>query len=245
MPLPSGSGGQGLAGGGDAGHGHGLELLFPELKGFEIAIDGNGDGDGDEFEDVVMEMIVCRKGDGKGQDKLPVVRYLPCISAFRPSELNGPAPPEWLAMFVHSDVPSVCIEDHNACCNICLEDFEDPPLALELQVDGVDCVDPMAEDDGTQASPRPLRQLICGHVFHEDCLPIFQNDDYDEAFECPACRAEVWTPLPDPEQFSFFPIEVDPRYFGRDSVFSDQRQTYDDYYDTLPSWGRIHQKLLE
>ncbi|KAF5371612.1 hypothetical protein D9758_003491 [Tetrapyrgos nigripes] len=165
--------------------------------------------------------------------KIPVVRYLPCISDFPPSELNGPAPPEWLAMFVHSDVPSVCIEDYNACCNICLEDFEEPPLALEFQVDAND-------DDGIQASTKPLRQLICGHVLHEECLPMFQSDDYDETFECPACRAEVWTSL----SFSLLSAEI-PRNAAHNSISSDRQETYDDYYDTLPPWEKIHRKLLD
>ncbi|KAF5342807.1 hypothetical protein D9758_013366 [Tetrapyrgos nigripes] len=168
------------------------------------------------------------------RNKLPVVRYLPCISDLPPSELNGPAPPEWLAMFVHSDVPSVCIEDHNACCNICLEDFEEPALAAEFQVDG--------SEDGTQATrPKPLRQLICGH---EDCLPMFQNNDYDdydfdETFECPVCRAEIWTV----SQFSLLSAEI-PRDTALNSTSSDQLQTYDDYYNTLPPWEKIHGTLL-
>ncbi|KAF5346925.1 hypothetical protein D9758_010099 [Tetrapyrgos nigripes] len=162
------------------------------------------------------------------RSKVPVVRYLPCISDFRPSEVNGSAPPEWLRMFVHSDVPSVCIEDHNACCNVCLEDFEEPPLELEVQVDG--------GDDGVQASPKPLRQLTCGHIFHEDCLPMFQNDDYVERFECPACHTEVWTS----EQFSL--LRVLP---GRNGVSSDQQQTYDDYFNSLPPWQKIYEGLLD
>ncbi|KAF5344608.1 hypothetical protein D9758_013890 [Tetrapyrgos nigripes] len=160
------------------------------------------------------------------RSKIPVVRYLPCIPDFRPSEVNGPAPLEWLAMFVHSDVPSVCIEDHNACCNVCLEDFEEPPLALESQVDG--------GDDGTQASPKPLRKLICGHVFHEDCLPMFQEDDCIGRFECPACRTEFWNS----EQFALLST-------GRDSVSSDQQQTYDDYYNKLLPWQKIQEGLLD
>ncbi|KAF5362957.1 hypothetical protein D9758_007111 [Tetrapyrgos nigripes] len=155
---------------------------------------------------------------GNLTNKIPVVRYLPCISDLPPSELNGPAPPEWLAMFVHSDIPSVCIEDHNACCNICLEDFEEPALAAEFQVD--------SGDDGTQASPKPLRQLICGHVLHEDCLPIFQNDDRDddETFECPVCRTEIWT---------------------SHSMSLDQQQTYDDHYNSLPPWQKLDANMLE
>ncbi|KAF5346924.1 hypothetical protein D9758_010098 [Tetrapyrgos nigripes] len=163
----------------------------------------------DKFAQLLGRLVALKEG----KNKLPVVRYLPCISDLPPSELNGPAPPEWLAMFVHSDVPSVCIEDHNACCNICLDDFEEPALAVEFQADG--------GDDGTQASPKPLRQLICGHVLHEDCLPMFQNDDYDdydETFECPVCRAEIWT--------------------------SPDQQTYDDYWDSLPPWQKMHENLL-
>ncbi|KAF5344582.1 hypothetical protein D9758_013887 [Tetrapyrgos nigripes] len=159
------------------------------------------------------------------RSKIPVVRYLPCIPDFRPSEVNGPAPPEWLAMFVHSDVPSVCIEDHDACCNVCLEDFEEPPLALESQIDG--------GDNGTQSSPKPLRKLICGHVFHEDCLPMFQEDDYIGRFECPACRTEFWNS----EQFALLST-------GRNSV-SDQQRTYDDYYKKLLPWQKIHEGLLD
>ncbi|KAF5346923.1 hypothetical protein D9758_010093 [Tetrapyrgos nigripes] len=149
-----------------------------------------------------------------------IVRYLPCISDVRPSKLNGPALPEWLAMFVHSDVPSICVEYHNACCNICLEDFEEPPLVLKLQVDGVGGVDLMAEDDAIQASPKPLRQLTCGHVLHEECLPMFQSYDYNSTFKCPACRTKVWTPLPNPEQFSLLSPKV-PCDTAHNNVSSD------------------------
>ncbi|KAF5346970.1 hypothetical protein D9758_010125 [Tetrapyrgos nigripes] len=176
------------------------------------------------------------------KSKMPLVRYLPCISDLPPSEVNGPAAPEWLAMFVHSDVPSICIEDHNACCNICLEDFEEPPLALEFQDGGSDDMDLMAEDDGTQASPKPLRKLICGHVLHEECLPIFQSDDYNETFECPACRTKVWTPSP--EEFSLLSAEI-PRNAAHNSISSDQQEIYDDYYGIILPWERIHQKLLD
>ncbi|KAF5346969.1 hypothetical protein D9758_010124 [Tetrapyrgos nigripes] len=176
------------------------------------------------------------------KSKMPLVRYLPCISDLPPSEVNGPAAPEWLAMFVHSDVPSICIEDHNACCNICLEDFEEPPLALEFQDSGSNDIDLMAEDDGTQASPKPLRKLICGHVLHEECLPIFQSDDYNETFECPACRTKVWTPPP--EEFSLLSAEI-PRNAAHNSISSDQQEIYDDYYGIILPWERIHQKLLD
>ncbi|KAF5340454.1 hypothetical protein D9758_013578 [Tetrapyrgos nigripes] len=194
----------------------------------------------DEFGQLLGRLMTVKER----RSKIPVVRYLPCISDFPPSELNGPASSEWLAMFVHSDVPSVCIEDYNACCNICLEDFEEPALALELlQVDGDD-VDLMAKDDRTQASPKPLRQLICGHVLHVRRLPaMFQGDNYDEMFECPVCRAEVWTSLPDPQQFSLLPPKI-PLEIARSSVSSDQRQTYDDYYNSLRPWQKIHENLL-
>ncbi|KAF5366197.1 hypothetical protein D9758_005782 [Tetrapyrgos nigripes] len=133
------------------------------------------------------------------KNKLPVVRFLPCNSDLPSSELNGPVPSEWLAMFVHSDVPSVCIEDHNTCCNVCLEDFEEPALAAEFQVDG--------GDNETQ----------------EDCLPMFQIDGYDATFECPTCRAEIWTSL---------------------SISSDQQQTSDDHHNNPPPWHKIDENML-
>ncbi|KAF5357705.1 hypothetical protein D9758_007534 [Tetrapyrgos nigripes] len=129
------------------------------------------------------------------RSKMPIVRYLPCIPDFPPSEVNGPAPPDWLAMFVHSEIPSVCIEDYNACCNICLEDLEEPPLAMP---DDGDDVDPMADDSGGRTSPKLLRQLPCRHVLHENCLPMFQSENYDEVFECPVCRTQVWAKLDEP-----------------------------------------------
>ncbi|KAF5357704.1 hypothetical protein D9758_007535 [Tetrapyrgos nigripes] len=94
------------------------------------------------------------------RDRIPVVRYIPCISD-SPSEFNGPVPPEWLALFVHSNIPSVWIEDHNASCSICCEDFQEPPLA-ELDELGLG-------DDGERGASQPvktLRQLPCRHVFH-------------------------------------------------------------------------------
>ncbi|KAF5346978.1 hypothetical protein D9758_010107 [Tetrapyrgos nigripes] len=191
----------------------------------------------DEFRQLLGRLVTIKER----RSKIPVVRYLPCSSDLPPSEVNGPASPEWLAMFVHSDLPSVCIEDHNACCNICLEDFEEPPLALELQVDGGDDVDLMIGGDGTQARPKPLRQLQCRHVLHEECLPMFRGD-YNSTFECPACRTKVWTPLSEP--FSLLSAEI-PRYAARNSV-SNQQQSYDDYYDSLslPPWQKIPQDLL-
>ncbi|KAF5341522.1 hypothetical protein D9758_012560 [Tetrapyrgos nigripes] len=176
----------------------------------------------DEFAQLLGRLVAVKER----RSKLPLVRYLPCIPDLQPSEVNGPASSEWLSMFVHSDIPSVCIEDYNACCNICLEDFEEPALAPEFQVDdGMDDVEP--EDDRT---PKPLRKLICGHVLHEECLPMFQNNNYDKMFECPACRTQVWTSPHDPEQFSLLSDE-----FPRDA----------NYYDTLPPWERIHQQLSD
>ncbi|KAF5364991.1 hypothetical protein D9758_008099 [Tetrapyrgos nigripes] len=57
-----------------------------------------------------------------------VVRYLPPTPGVPFGETPGS---DWLAMFVHSDVVSRCIEEHNASCVICLEDFEPPPLVEE------------------------------------------------------------------------------------------------------------------
>ncbi|KAF5346917.1 hypothetical protein D9758_010095 [Tetrapyrgos nigripes] len=182
----------------------------------------------DEFGQLLDRIVTAKER----RSKIPLVRYLPWISDIAPSKVNGPASPEWLAMFVHSDVPSVCIEDHNACCNICLEDFVEPALAGE--VDG--------GDDGTQASPNPLRQLKCGHVLHEECLPMFRSHDYNSTFECPACRTKVWTPA-DPEQFSLRSPKI-PRDAARNNVPSDQRQTYIDYWKSLPPWQKMHEDML-
>ncbi|KAF5364763.1 hypothetical protein D9758_009347 [Tetrapyrgos nigripes] len=186
-------------------------------------------GELDNFAKLLSRLVILKER----KNKLPVVRFLPCISDFPPSELNGPAPAEWLAMFVHSDIPSVCIEDHNACCNVCLEDFEEPALAAEFQVDGDD-------DDGTQGSPKPLRQLTCGHVLHEDCLPMFQIDGYDEMFECPVCRAEIWTSPPS----SPLSAEI-PRDSVLNSISLDQQQTYGNYYYSPPPWLKIDENSLE
>ncbi|KAF5346916.1 hypothetical protein D9758_010094 [Tetrapyrgos nigripes] len=194
----------------------------------------------DEFGQLLSRLVTAKER----RSKIPLVRYLPWISDLAPSEFNGPTSPEWLAMFVHSDVPSVCIEDHNACCNICLEDFEEPPLALEPQVDSGEDVDLMAEDDGIQASPKPLRQLKCGHILHEECLPMFQSHDYNSTFECPACRTKVWTPLKaDPEQFSFLSPKI-PRDAASNNVSSDQLQIYDNYWNSLPPWQKMHEELF-
>ncbi|KAF5346968.1 hypothetical protein D9758_010121 [Tetrapyrgos nigripes] len=193
----------------------------------------------DKFGQLLGRLVTAKER----RSKIPLVRYLPWISDIAPSKVNGPASPEWLAMFVHSDVPSVCIEDHNACCNICLEDFEEPPL-LELQVDGGDDADLMAEDDAIQASPKPLRQLKCGHVLHEECLPMFRSYAYNSTFKCPACRTKVWTPLKAaPEQFSFLSPKI-PRDAARNNVSSDQLQTYDDYWNSLPPWQKMHEELF-
>ncbi|KAF5355431.1 hypothetical protein D9758_006404 [Tetrapyrgos nigripes] len=213
-----------------------LVVVLPRIRQLMERVNeksGLGFREFDEFAQLLGRLVAIKES----KNKLPVVRYLPYISDLPPSEVNGPAPPEWLAMFVHSDVPSVCIEDHNACCNVCLEDFEEPALAGEFQVGG--------GDDGTQTSPKPLRQLICGHVLHEDCLPMFQNDDYDdsdsnEKFECPVCRAKVWTSPP----VSLLSSEI-PRDAALNSISSDQHQTYDDYYNTLPPWQKMHGDLLD
>ncbi|KAF5346912.1 hypothetical protein D9758_010111 [Tetrapyrgos nigripes] len=206
-----------------------LQRAMRKLMDLERVNQTNGFGpDLREFDELaqLLGRLVALK---ERENRLPVVRYLPCTSDLPPSEVNGPASPEWLAMFVHSDVPSICIGDHNACCNICLEHFEEPALASEFQVDGGDDVDPMA-DGGDQASPKPLRKLICGHVLHEECLPMFQSDDYNKRFECPACRTKVWTRLP--EKFSLLLAEI-YRDAARNSVSSDQQQIYDDYYNSL------------
>ncbi|KAF5346979.1 hypothetical protein D9758_010104 [Tetrapyrgos nigripes] len=183
----------------------------------------------DEFGQLLGRLVTAKER----RSKIPLVRYLPWISDIAPSKVNGPASPEWLEMFVHSDVPSVCIEDHNACCNICLEDFVEPALAAEFQVDG--------GDDGTQASPKPLRQLKCGHILHEECLPMFRSHDYNSTFECPACRTKVWTPA-DPRQFSFRSPKI-PRDAARNNVCLDQLQTYTDYWKSLSPWQKMHESL--
>ncbi|KAF5341544.1 hypothetical protein D9758_012558 [Tetrapyrgos nigripes] len=59
---------------------------------------------------------------------------------------------------------------------------------------------------------------------------MFQNDDYDKTFECPACHTQVWTSLHDPKQFS---------------LLSDEFPCDANYYDTLPPWKRIHQQLSD
>ncbi|KAF5346981.1 hypothetical protein D9758_010102 [Tetrapyrgos nigripes] len=201
----------------DLGRANQTNVLGPGLREF------------DEFGQLLSRLVTAKER----RSKIPLVRYLPWISDLAPSEFNGPAPPEWLAMFVHSDVPSVCIEDHNACCNICLEDFVEPALAAEFQVDG--------GDYGTQASPKPLRQLKCGHVLHEECLPMFRSHDYNSTFECPACRTKVWTPLK--AEFSLRSPKI-PRDAARNNVCLDQLQTYTDYWKSLPPWQKMHENLL-
>ncbi|KAF5349000.1 hypothetical protein D9758_012731 [Tetrapyrgos nigripes] len=105
----------------------------------------------------ILGMVKELEGE-KNQIPQPlVVRYLPPPPASDIS-FNSSPPPDWLAMFVPSEVPSICIEDYNACCNICCEDFEPPRLNEEDQ------------EDDEDLHLYILFQLPCQHVLHEKCL---------------------------------------------------------------------------
>ncbi|KAF5364998.1 hypothetical protein D9758_008097 [Tetrapyrgos nigripes] len=116
---------------------------------------------------------------GREKERIPepwVVRYVP-----PPPDVpfDSSPPPDWLAMFVPSEVPSVCIEDHNACCTICCEDFKPPRLNEQDQ------------EDDEDIDLDILFQLPCQHVLHKECL---KNIDKNV---CPVCRAQFsWKDRP-------------------------------------------------
>ncbi|KAF5348999.1 hypothetical protein D9758_012732 [Tetrapyrgos nigripes] len=130
----------------------------------------------DELKGMTEELV-------KERNRIPkplVVRYLPPLP-------DGPftrsPSPDWLAMFVPSETPSVCIEDHNACCQICLEDFEPPRLSEE----GVDSEEMNQMSQLEESSSDILMQLPCQHVLHAKCLRSLEET------VCPMCRCQfLW-----------------------------------------------------
>ncbi|KAH8798711.1 hypothetical protein DL96DRAFT_1824464 [Flagelloscypha sp. PMI_526] len=90
-------------------------------------------------------------------ETLPTVRYVPPYPGYS-STSRVPSSNNWLNQFNSSDDPFVFIEAHNACCSICLEDFEQPEQVQDLNttnhlLEEIDCGLPLVE---REASTLPL-----------------------------------------------------------------------------------------
>ncbi|GBE84534.1 hypothetical protein SCP_0605130 [Sparassis crispa] len=108
-------------------------------------------------------------------DLLPLVRYVPAAEA----DSNGFAlgDGDW----VDSDLKDVRLEEHNSRCYFCLEDFE-PPETKSSQT--------LVQSRSDGADHEPLRQYLCGHVFHKYCADRWMHDN----LKCFLCKADLYLP---------------------------------------------------
>ncbi|KAF5364948.1 hypothetical protein D9758_008098 [Tetrapyrgos nigripes] len=120
----------------------------------------------------IREMIEELEGEKHSIPQPIAVRYLPPAPDV---PFDSSPPPDWLAMFVPSQVLSICIEEHNARCDICYVDFEPPRLAEE---------DSETDDENNKDDSDTLLQLPCQHVLHEECLNLIDGN------LCPVCRTQ-------------------------------------------------------
>jgi hypothetical protein len=94
-----------------------------------------------------------------------------------------------------SDLPSVCIESHNASCDVCFVDFK-APLPRTSDSPAPQPKMPKSKD---RSEPKPLRQLPCQHVLHVcyffyidipyiylylfSSIPVFKNSSYTDRID--------------------------------------------------------------
>ncbi|GBE84535.1 hypothetical protein SCP_0605140 [Sparassis crispa] len=99
-------------------------------------------------------------------DLLPLVRYIPAEAAVSEASVAG------VDGWVKSDLKGVLLEDHNSRCYLCLDDFQQPRRRSSLKLELL--------DDG---EPEPLKQCLCGHVFHRYCIDHWMHEN-DSCFLC-------------------------------------------------------------